>query len=257
MHFKGWVKSSLVDYPGKIAASLFCGGCNFRCPNCHNSGIVLYPNDHPDIPEQELWEFLASRVGWLDGIVLSGGEPTLQEDLIPFALRLHEMGYSVKLDTNGYRPDVLQEMIDSRAVDYVAMDVKASLDPGGYALAAGVHVDIDRVRASMDLLLDGSVACEFRTTVVPGIVDEDCVIRIAQSIAVQPGDPSGQRTDNTRRVHNTRRTNVVRQYYLQQFVARDTLDPSLLARVPYPAKRLKTMADLARQWVDNVDVRGL
>jgi pyruvate formate lyase activating enzyme len=244
MHVKGWVKSTLVDYPGKIAASLFCGGCNFRCPNCHNSGIVLYPNDHADIPQQELWEFLESRFGWLDGIVISGGEPTLQEDLVPFALRLHEMGYSVKLDTNGYRPDVLQAMIDSRAVDYVAMDVKAPLDPGAYALAAGVHVDIDRVRASVDLLLAGSVACEFRTTVVPGILDEDGVARIAQSIAAQPALPPDQRT------------NVIRRYYLQQFVARDTLDPRLMTRIPYPTERLAALADLARQWVDNVDVRG-
>ena len=257
MHVKGWVKSSLVDYPGKIAASLFFGGCNFRCPNCHNSGIVLHPNDHIDVPDQELWEFLASRVGWLDGIVLSGGEPTLQKDLIPFALRLRNMGYSVKLDTNGYRPDVLQEMIDHGAVDYVAMDIKAPLDPGTYALAAGVHVDIDRVRASMDLLLGGSVACEFRTTVVPGILDEDSVARIAQSIAAQPGNSSGQQTDNTRRADNTRRTNIVRQYYLQQFVARDTLDPKLLTRIPYPAERLEALADLARQWIDNVYVRGI
>ena len=245
MHVKGWVKSSLVDYPGKIAASLFCGGCNFRCPNCHNSGIVLHPNDHADISEQELWEFLASRVGWLDGIVLSGGEPTLQQDLIPFALRLRDMGYSVKLDTNGYRPDVLQAAIDNGAVDYVAMDVKAPLDPGRYALAAGVHVDIDRVRASMDLLLDGGVACEFRTTVVPGILDEDDIVCIARAIAMQSGH------------HSRQQANSVRRYYLQQFVARNTLDPRLLARIPYPVERLEALADLARRWVDDVDVRGV
>jgi pyruvate formate lyase activating enzyme len=257
MHVKGWVKSSLVDYPGKIAASLFCGGCNFRCPNCHNSSIVLRANDYPDIPEQELWEFLASRVGWLDGIVLSGGEPTLQEDLIPFALRAREMGYSVKLDTNGYRPDVLQAMIDNGAVDYVAMDIKAPLDPGRYTLAAGVQVKVDRVRTSMDLLLAGSVACEFRTTVVPGILDENGVARIAQSIAAQPGNSSDQFADTARRTTLVRRADVVRRYYLQQFVARETLDPRLLSRIPYPTERLESMADLARQWVDHVDVRGV
>jgi pyruvate formate lyase activating enzyme len=252
MHVKGWVKSSLVDYPGKIAASLFCGGCNFRCPNCHNSGIVLHPNEHADIPDQEIWEFLASRVGWLDGVVISGGEPTLQEDLIPFALRLRRMGYSVKLDTNGYRPDVLQAVIDARAVDYVAMDLKAPLDPGTYALAAGVQVAIDRICASMDLLLDGRVSCEFRTTVVPGILDEAGVARIAQSIATQSGNSSDRRTDSRRRAQDT-----VRRYYLQQFVARDTLDPRLLTRIPYPTERIEALADLARQWVDNVDVRGV
>jgi pyruvate formate lyase activating enzyme len=231
LHIKGWVHSSLLDYPGRIAASLFCGGCNFRCPNCHNSHLVLRPDDSPDIPEAEIWALLRKRRGLLDGVVLSGGEPTLQVNLLPFATRLRERGFLVKLDTNGYRPDVMRAMIKEGAVDYVAMDVKAPLEH--YALAVGVPVDVSRIRQSMELLLDGRVEYEFRTTVVPGILAEDDIVQIAQEIA------------------------GASRYFLQQFVPRDTLDPDMLRRAPYPSHQVLAMADLARRWVDHVDVRGV
>ena len=231
MHVKGWVKSSLLDYPGRIAASLFCGGCNFRCPNCHNSDIVLHPDQCPDVPQDELEAFLEKRRGLLDGVVLSGGEPTLQADLLAFAARLHEMGYLVKLDTNGYRPDVLEFMIDGDLVDYVAMDIKAPLDK--YSLGAGVPVDTARIRQSIGLLCASGLAYEFRTTVVPGILVEDDIEQIARLIAGAP------------------------RYYIQQFAPRNTLDPEMLKRSPYIPERIRAMADLARQWVDEVDVRGI
>jgi pyruvate formate lyase activating enzyme len=233
MQIKGWVKTSLVDYPEHIAASLFCGGCNFRCPNCHNSAIVLRPDDYADLSDREVWAFLEKRVQLLDGVVLSGGEPTLQHDLLAFALRLRGLGYRVKLDTNGYRPEVVQALIDRSAVDYVAMDIKAPLDATRYARAAGVPIDIGRIRRTVDLLLGGSVAYEFRTTVVPGLFAEQDVVDVAKAI------------------HGARR------YYLQQFAARDTLDPQMLSLIPYEAERLRAMADLARQWVEHIEVRGI
>ena len=231
MHVKGWAKSTLLDYPGRIAASLFCGGCNFRCPNCHNAHLVLDPHDMPDLPEEEIWALLRQRLGFLDGLVISGGEPTIQADLAAFARRARRLGYAVKLDTNGYRPDVLQDAIAGRWVDYVAMDVKAPLDK--YDLLAGVPVDIERVERSIDLLLDGAVAYEFRTTVVPGALAEADIVRIAQRIA------------------------GARAYYLQQFVAHNTLDPDMLALEPYLPERVRSMADLARPWVREVGVRGV
>jgi pyruvate formate lyase activating enzyme len=233
MYIKGWVKTSLVDYPERIAASLFCGGCNFRCPNCHNSDIVLRPQDYADLDEREIWSFLESRVGLLDGVVISGGEPTLQSGLLSFALRLRGLGYQVKLDTNGYHPKVVQAMIAQSAVDYVAMDVKAPLLPARYARAAGVSIDIDRIHQTIDLLLGGEVAYEFRTTVVPGLLEEPDIVQIARAIG------------------------GARHYYLQQFVARNTLDPELLKRTPYAADRIRAMAGLARDWVEHVDVRGI
>ncbi|MBN1640561.1 MAG: anaerobic ribonucleoside-triphosphate reductase activating protein [Anaerolineae bacterium] len=231
MHVKGWVKSTLLDYPGKIAVALFCGGCNFRCPNCHNAELVLDPQDIPDLPEDQIWDLLRRRQGFLDGVVISGGEPTLQSDLAAFARRARALGYAVKLDTNGYRPDVLEDAIAGQWVDYVAMDVKAPLDK--YDLLVGVTVDTRRIERSIGLLLDSSVEYEFRTTVVPSLLVEDDIVRIAQQIA------------------------GARVYYLQQFVAHNTIDPDMLSLEPYLPERLRSMADLARPWVREVGVRGV
>jgi pyruvate formate lyase activating enzyme len=231
MHVKGWVKTSLLDFPGRIAASLFTGGCNFRCPNCHNAELVLHPQWLADLPEGEIWAFLEQRRGLLDGVVLSGGEPTLQPDLLAFAARLHRLGFLVKLDTNGYLPDVLQQAIEDRLVDYVAMDVKAS--PPKYTEAAGTPVDTARVARSIDILLGSDIEYEFRTTVVPGILDEEDVVRIGEWIA------------------------SARAYYLQQFVPRNTLDPAMLQQEPYPADRIRAMAELVEPYVQLVQLRGL
>ena len=233
MHIKGWVPSSLLDYPGRIAASLFCGGCNFRCPNCHNGDIVVRPQDFADVPLSDIWSFLDKRHGLLDGVVVSGGEPTLESDLLPFCARLHEKGFLVKLDTNGYRPDVLQEAITGGLIDYVAMDVKAPLDPVKYTRAAGVPIDTTRIQSSVDTLLAGSVEYEFRTTVIPGIHQEEDIVQIAQAIA------------------------DARLYFVQQFVPRGTLDPEMLEQVPLMPERIRGMADLASKWVDQVRVRGI
>jgi pyruvate formate lyase activating enzyme len=176
----------------------------------------------------------------LDGVVISGGEPTLQADLLPFALRLHEMGFAVKLDTNGYRPDVLHEAIDLQAVDYVALDVKAPLTAGKYARAAGTRVDVGRIRRSIDLLLASDIACEFRTTVVPGILDEEDISQIAQALVPASSAAKPKLTP----------------YCLQQFVPHNTLDPQMLERMPYSPQRLLAFAQTARQWLADVEVRG-
>jgi pyruvate formate lyase activating enzyme len=241
MHVKNWVQMTLADYPQKIAASLFCGGCNFRCPNCHNRDLVLAPDRQPDVPLEEIWAFLEARVGLLDAIVISGGEPTLQPDLISFAARVREMGYAVKLDTNGYRPHVLRTALGPvqhvQAVDYVAMDVKAPLST--YTVATGVWVDTARIEQSVELLLESGIPCEFRTTVVPGLLHEQEIAEIAAYLAQKSSEPNRVR------------------YYLQQFVPRDTLDPAMLERVPYSPRRLRAMAHLARQWLPLTELRGI
>lgn len=188
------------------------------------------------MPEEEVWALLEQRRGLLDGVVLSGGEPTLQPDLLPFAAHLHELGYLVKLDTNGYLPDVLQEAIECGAVDYVAVDVKAPLER--YAEAAGKVIDATRVARSVDLLIGRSgtaqgIEYEFRTTVVPGILQEEDILRIGEWIA------------------------GAQAYYLQQFVPRNTLDPAMMEQQPYPADRVRAMADLVTPYVQRVQVRGL
>ena len=231
MHVKGWVKSTLVDYPEKVAASLFCGSCNFCCPNCHNPALVLNPQQVPDISEKEIWALLEKRCGLLDGVVISGGEPTLQPDLAAFAARIREMGYSVKLDTNGYRPMTLGALIDAELVDYVAMDIKAPLDR--YDEAAGVSIDADRIMQSIDLLLRCQVEYEFRTTVVPGLLGEADIASVARLIE------------------------GAQAYYLQQFSPHNTLDPRMERVVPYSSQRLRAMSELARGWISHVAVRGI
>jgi pyruvate formate lyase activating enzyme len=236
---------TLADYPQKIAASLFTGGCNFRCPNCHNRDLVLSPARLPDVPLPEIEAFLETRVGLLDGVVISGGEPTLQPDLIPFCARLRALGYAVKLDTNGYRPDVLRAVLRAApggkggraAVDYVAMDFKAPLRK--YGQAAGVQIDATLIEQSIQLLFESQVSFEFRTTVVPGLLDEQDVTQMAAYLAGKSSDPAQVR------------------YYLQQFVPRNTLDPALLELVPYAPPRLRAMATLARRWLPLVELRGI
>ncbi len=164
MVIHGIQKLTLVDYPGKCACILFSGACNFRCPFCQNGSLVLHPENEPVIDDGEIFGYLSRRRRMLDGVVVTGGEPTINKDLIPFLSRIKSLGYSVKLDTNGYLPEVLKAAVESGNVDYVAMDIKTSLDE--YSRLSGVETDTSRIEESIDFLLSGKVDYEFRTTVV-------------------------------------------------------------------------------------------
>ncbi len=201
------------------------------CPHCHNRDLVLSPGRLPDIPLDDIWAFLERRHGLLDGVAISGGEPTLQPELPALCRRLHEMGFLVKLDTNGYRPDALGALLDAALVDYVAMDIKAP--PGKYAQLSGVDVDLGRIQRSIDLLLAARVEYEFRTTVVPGLLDQDDIVAIARWIQ------------------------GAQRYFLQQFVPRNTLDPEMRERIPYLPAQLDEMAAQAEPYMGLVQVRGV
>lgn len=165
MHIHGLQKLSMVDYPGKIAATVFTGGCNLRCPFCHNALLVTRLTESPRIDTEEVLHFLRSRRGLLDGVVLTGGEPLLQSDAADFLARLKDMGFAVKLDTNGCFPDTLSRILEAGFVDYVAMDIKNSKEK--YATTVGVpDFDLTPVEESVRLLLEGNTDFEFRTTVV-------------------------------------------------------------------------------------------
>jgi len=167
MQIYGLNKTTLLDYPGHVAATLFTGGCNFRCPYCHNSTLILHPDEEQQIPEEEIFTFLRKRQGILEGVCITGGEPTLQPDLKKFIRQIKNLGYLVKLDTNGYRPEVVRELLDACLLDYIAMDVKAA--KSGYEPAAGVKLDASRLEESMELIRSSGVDYEFRTTVVKGL----------------------------------------------------------------------------------------
>ena len=231
MEIYGFQKTTLLDYPEHVAATVFTGGCNFRCPFCHNGVLVREPREElPRIPEEEVLAYLKKRRGILEGVCVTGGEPTLQSNLAEFLGRVKEMGYLVKLDTNGSRPEVLRSLMDAGLLNYVAMDIKASWD--NYAKAAGVpRLNLAPIRESIELLGSGRVAYEFRTTVVKGIHTLQEFDQIGQMIEGCPA------------------------YYLQCFrESEDMLGEGFEA---FSKEEMEKMAALAGEHLGRVSLRGI
>lgn len=180
MKIIGFQKMTLLDFPDKVACIVFTAGCNFRCPFCHNASLVTHIQDE-EIDKQEVFVYLKKRVGMIDGVVISGGEPTIHSDLPDFIREIKDLGFAVKLDTNGTNPSMLKHLIEENLCDYVAMDIKNSFDK--YALTCGLDsVDVDSVKESINLLLNSNIAYEFRTTVVDPLHNEADIEQIAQYI---------------------------------------------------------------------------
>ena len=230
MEIYGFQKTTLLDYPEHLAATVFVGGCNFRCPFCHNGQLVLDPASQPVIPEEEVFSYLKKRHGILEGVCITGGEPTLQKDLAGFIRRVKELGYLVKLDTNGYRPDVLEALLHAALLDYVAMDIKAS--PKNYSVAAGLNVlDFGKIQESIRLLGESGIPHEFRTTVVKGIHTKEEFEDIGR---VLKGCPA---------------------YYLQEFRESDSMiGEGFHSFLP---EDMEEMADIVRNFIDEVKLRGV
>jgi pyruvate formate lyase activating enzyme len=232
MRIAGFEKHSMVDYPGKLSAVVFTPGCNMDCYYCHNRQL-LHPADKDVVYSlEDVMDFLSHRQGWLDGVVVTGGEPTLQGDLAGFCESLKALGYAVKLDTNGTAPWMVRELIDRGLVDYVAMDIKATLKK--YEQVTNVSVDAEAIEATIDLLLEGQVAYEFRTTYAPPLSPRD-VLDIAARIR------------------------GASLYAIQQYRT-PGLGVNLLGLVeppqPRPANELYQAARLAGQFVHQCIVRG-
>lgn len=217
MHIKGIIQTSALDYPGHLSMVLFTGGCNFCCPFCQNSELVLDPASMPDYNPQEVLDTLRQRKGFVDGLVISGGEPLLQPNLLAFLRAVQEVGCPVKLDTNGYRPRLLAQIIQEGLCDFVAMDIKAPLEK--YAQAAGVPIDTTRIQASIKTILGSPLESEFRTTVVPGLVEPTDAPALASLV----------RGSN--------------RYVLQQFRPDVALAPRLRQVTPYTVQILRDMAN--------------
>jgi len=231
MAVKGFQGTSLLDYPGHIAALVFFGGCNLTCPYCHNPALVLEPETIPDYPMQELLEELQRRRSFIDGVVISGGEPTLAPDLLPLLRQIKEMGLQVKLDTNGLAPKVLKELIWEGLVDLVALDLKTA--PGRYGELHTGPVNAGALKESVRLLMEDPVDCEFRTTCMPGLVGEGEIRQLGEMI--RGAD----------------------RWMLQQYVPRHALDEAAREVEPYPAEQIEALAMVARQFVEEVGIRGL
>lgn len=216
----GLLPSSMIDWPGKLSAVLFLCGCNFRCPYCHNPELVEAGGSSAG-GEKMRWEdveaFLRSRVGWIDGLTVTGGEPTLHGDLPRLCSRVREAGFPLKLDTNGSRPRMLRRLIEEGMLDYLAMDVKTSLEK--YPMVVRRPVDVATILESIDVVLEGGIEHEFRCTVVPGLVDFKDLLSLA------------------------RRLEGARSLVLQQFRPENTLDASYWDVRPYPEELLLRWAE--------------
>jgi len=228
---KGFIENSLLDWEGRLAAVLFLPGCNFRCPFCHGSHLLGDAKQLESIPIPKIMEALVSRKGWIDGVVISGGEPTLHPALSDLIQTFLNAGFAVKLDTNGSRPDVLKDLISKRMVEHVAMDIKAPLDER-YSRTAGAEVNLNDIRASIEILIGSGVSHEFRTTVCPPFHTDDDILGAALAIR------------------------GASHYYLQNFRPINTLDPSLAEVKPYTGEEMRRLAALAAPFVRHCAVRG-
>ncbi|MGB6065304.1 MAG: anaerobic ribonucleoside-triphosphate reductase activating protein [Desulfomonilaceae bacterium] len=181
-HIKGFIPTSFLDWPGTLCSVIFLGGCGFRCPACHNHKLVLEPRSFPDFPLGEILRSLDARGNWIDGITVTGGEPTIHQTL-PDLLRIfRNRKLKIKLDTNGSNPKMLEALINLGLIDAVSMDIKAPLTSEEYSRAAGVPIDLDLITRSIDILRCSDLQVTFRTTAIPGLVEEPQLERITRAL---------------------------------------------------------------------------
>jgi len=177
---KGLQKTSLIDYPPYTSAVVFIGGCNFRCPYCHNFDLVLRPDETPNMDEAKIIDFLVDRKDWVDAVVMTGGEPTLYPDLKRFIKRLKGMNLMVKLDTNGTNPELVWDLLEEKLVDYIAMDIKAPLNQ--YDNVVMMPFDVKKIKKSIALIMNSGIDHEFRTTVMPKLHTRESLLQLVRPI---------------------------------------------------------------------------
>lgn len=230
MNIQGLQKLTLLDYPGKMACVIFTAGCNMRCPFCHNSRLVINPEKESELSVDEVLSFLKKRQGILDGVVITGGEPLLQSDIKELIIRIRELGYPVKIDTNGTFPDRLKELVNEGLVDYVAMDIKNA--PELYGETVGISgFDISKIKESIAFLLENKVEYEFRTTVV------------REFHSVFGMENLGKLIKGAKR------------HYIQSFV--DSGETIVFGLSAVPKDEMESMRNIMLRYVDSCELRGV
>ena len=231
VEIKGLEKFAPKDFPGYISSTIFLGGCNFRCPFCHNSDLVLRPEILPTLPLDYFLSFLDSRKGWLEGICISGGEPLLHDDLETLLILMKDRNLLVKVDTNGSFPSRLEDLIKKKLVDHIAMDVKAPL--ARYQEVTRAAVNEEDIVRSVDIIKNSGLGYVFRTTLVPGLVGPEDIKQICQML------------------------NGAKIYQLQQFVPLNTLDSHYLQKKPYRREEVQGLAKIAEPYFSEVRIEGI
>lgn len=231
VEIKGLEKFSPKDFPGYISSTVFLGGCNFRCPFCHNSDLVLRPEILPTFPLDYFLSFLDSRKGWLEGICISGGEPLLQDDLETLLILIKDRNLLVKIDTNGSFPSRLENLIQKKLVDHIAMDVKAPLKR--YQEVTRATVNEEDIVRSVDIIKNSGLGYVFRTTLVPGLVGPEDIKKICQML------------------------DGANIFQLQQFVPLNTLDSHYLQKKPYRREEIQGLAKIAEPYFSEVRIEGV
>ncbi|MBO4432141.1 MAG: anaerobic ribonucleoside-triphosphate reductase activating protein [Clostridia bacterium] len=229
MKLHGIQKMTLLDFPGCVSCTIFLGGCDFRCPFCHNFELID-GTMQPTMDDDELIRFLESRKGLLEGVAITGGEPLMHKDLPVLIKRIRDTGYRVKLDTNGYHPELLKEILDTGYVEYVAMDIKNS--PEKYPLTCGVDfVDMEKIYKSISLLMNGNTDYEFRTTVVNELHEESDFVKIGEVIK------------------------GAKRYFLQRFTDRESVPYGNLTSPSFD--KMYKFAEISREYVPKTELRGV
>lgn len=235
MEIKGFINISLVDWDGKVSSVIFLPNCNMRCPFCYNTTLVLQPDKLPTIPFEHIEKSLQKNRGWIDGVVVTGGEPTIHDDLPALCEKMKALDFSIKLDTNGTNPNMIKELIDKRLVDYVALDVKGPLTQEKYSRAVGVDANLllRKIEETIDILLRGEVEYEFRTTVVPTLHENRDIEEIC------------------------RRIRGCRKYVIQNFKSDvEIIDPRFKNLKPFSKVEMNAFFVIAKTLVPNTILRG-
>jgi pyruvate formate lyase activating enzyme len=235
--FKGWQKTSLIEYPGKVATVLFTGGCNFRCPFCYNADLVQRPQELADLPGETVLEYLRTNRGLYQALVIGGGEPTLNAETPEFLAEVKALDLCTGLETNGTNPDMIAGLLKEDLVDYIAMDVKAPLTWEAYRRAAGLNEGnrgwIEKIRATLELLKTAKAEIELRCTLVPKIHNREDLLNLARQLQGH------------------------RRFVLQQFVPERALDPLYRDEAPFNAETLRELRSQIADLFGSCEVRGI
>ncbi|MBN3033868.1 MAG: anaerobic ribonucleoside-triphosphate reductase activating protein [Candidatus Saganbacteria bacterium] len=234
LEIKGFIETSFLDWDGKIVSTLYVAGCNFRCPFCHNAGLIERPHEYETIPLERIENYLLAHKDFIDGICLTGGEPCLHKGrgLFEFMKRVKDKGFEIKLDSNGTDPECLKTALDQKLADYFAMDIKGPLDER-YDGLSGVKTDLAGIKESVKTIRESGVPHEFRTTVLPTLLGEEEIAAIAGYLA------------------------GAEKFVLQQFAPDHAWDEKLRSVKPYEKPELERLARVARTHVPNVLIRGV